>query len=386
MKYLIILLLVMNAGAVFVYSQKKLKQPPPPLIYKAPDKTELKEFTAEDKSFKITFPGVPKTDKRDMDKAIVTIASVYRQGSNSVISIYEFKNDLEDMKETAFALYKSSLEKSPKTKIEAERDLRFDGIQAKELDVLEDLKFQKIRLVISGKRLYELKNDVTNWHIISKYNKEKVSEFEVETNRFFGSFKLLDVVKKNNAIPLDFLGISNETTYVNNYFGFALEFPEGWYNSDPLEIEDRKNAGIEALKTNREKTDRAFADAANKEVIIFAVSKKKLEEGGSENFLVGVMKLPENETDANALLISSKNFFLTNPKIKLLEDVKNIEKNGVKYATVSFVTTIGDQQIYQTLFITIRKGYSVGFTFSYLDESGLKSLEKIFETVKFNLK
>src|SRR5688500_6824742 len=122
MKKLLISLFVISLCAGLGFAQNKRKAPPAPLIYKAPAKIDLKEIVAEDKSFSVTFPGAPKTEKRDMEKAFVTISRVYRQGSNSIVSVYEFKNDLEAIKETAFEFYRTSMEKSPQIKIEAERD------------------------------------------------------------------------------------------------------------------------------------------------------------------------------------------------------------------------------------------------------------------------
>jgi hypothetical protein len=384
MKNLLTLLAIFQFGAVFVFSQKPLP-PPAPLIYKAPLKTDLKDFTAADKSFSITFPGTPKTVTRDMDKAIVTTSSVYRQGSNSVVSVYEFQNNLEEIREKAFELYKSSLRTSPKMTIEAEREIEFDGMPAKEYDILEDFNFHKIRVFISGKRIYELKNDVTNWHILTKYNKDKAADFENETKRFFDSFKLL-IKSQKETVPLDLLGITNETSYVNPFFGFSLEFPGGWSLDDPLEIDNRKNDGLAILKTNQEKLDRVLANAVKSEVIIFGVNNKKSGEPNGESFLVGVMKLPAGVSDAATVLKDTRDFFVQNPKIKLHEDVKNVEIKGVRFATMTILTTVADNKIYQKLHVTVSKGYSINFTISYLDEDGRKTLEQIFDSLKFNLK
>ena len=383
MKQFLGILLLINLGAVGVFSQKPLP-PPRALIYTAPAKTELKEFVAADKSFKATFPGTPKAETQDLDVATATFYRVYRQGSNSIVGVYQFQNDLEVARENAFKAYKDTIAKSPKVKIEDERDVDVDGIAAKEFDITEDLQFHKIRILISGNRLYELKSDVTNWQLLSKDNKDKAAEFVTEANRFFASFKLLATEKKPEAVPLDFLGVFNENSYTNTFFGFSLEFPEDWYNYDPSEIEERKNEGVKIFKTDKEKVNRTLAESAKKEVIILVVSQKKYGEAGAANLMFSVLKLPDNRLTSENLVVSTKNLLLNSPIIQLSEDIKTIDMNGTKFSTIRFETTIGNQKIWQRLFVTVKKGYSVNFTMSYLDENGQKALENILKTLKFN--
>ena len=382
MKFYLTLLFILAFWAVPGFSQRPTKQPPAPLIYQAPAKIDLKEFVSKEKNFSIVFPGVPSTAKREMDPAQVSIFSVSGRGTNSTVTVIEFQADLENSRENTFELFKASLLKSTKLKIEAERNVTFDGKPAREFDITEGIKFYKVRIVVSGNRVYELKTDVTNWQILSKYNPERAADFEAESKRFFDSFKLLEA-PKNQPVPIDFLGFVQKTTYTNKFFGFSLEFPENWEVDDPLESESEINAGVEALKTEEERFNRALAAAVKEEVVVFGVSHNKGEGQTSENFLVGVLKLPDPQMDSQALLKSTKDFFLQNPNIKLLEDIRNFEKNGVKFSTMTFLTTIQGFKITQRIYSTVRKGYSITFTMSYIEESERAALDKIFESVKF---
>ena len=381
MKFYFTLLFILAFGAVPGFSQKTSKQPPAPLIYQAPAKTALKEFVSQEKNFSIVFPGVPTSGKRDLDPAEVTIFTVAGRGSNSIVTVIEFQGDLEDSRERTFDLFKASLLKSAKVKIEAERNVLFVGKPAKEFDISEDIKFYKIRIIISGNRIYELKTDVTNWHILSKYNPERAADFEIESKRFFDSFKLLET-PKTQPVPIDFLGIVQETTYINKFFGFSLEFPKTWEVNDPLESDEEINAGVAALRTDEAKFNRMLAEAAKQEVIVFGVSNNSGQ--SSENFLVGVLKLPIPQMDSQVLLKSTRDFFIQNPNIKLFEDIRSFEKNGVRFSTLTFLTTIQGFRIKQKIYNTVRKGYSITFTMSYMEEEQGKALEKIFESVKFS--
>ena len=384
MKYLLSLIFILNLCVLAVHAQLP---PPPPLIYKAPEKTELKEFVSEDKTFQITFPGIPKISKQEIEGGNLTSYIVYRQGSNSIVNTADFTVEVEANKEKIYETMKSNLLKLPKTTIEAERNFKIDGKEGKEFDVVQDFYLQKIRILIIGKRIYEIKSDVTNWHILSKYSKEKAAEFENETRRFFDSFKhikLPEIVAM--PAPVDFLGESSETGYKNTFFGFSLNFPAKWHRADEDEIEAGKNMGLGLLKTNKVKIDKAFEEAVGKEVVIFAVSDRESVNSKGTNLAIGVLKQPGSQVTAEMVADASKNFFLSNPKFKLVEDLRKIEFNGAEFSTFTIKSDFNGVIINQKIFITIRKGYSVNFVFSYNNTAGLKSLEKIFETVKFDKK
>jgi len=383
MKVFLNILLLLNCAAVSVFAQKTMP-PPRALIYSAPDTKELSEFTSTENNFKAVFPGKPKVIKQDSEEVSVTVFRVYRQGSNSVLNVYEFKNDLEQIKENVYQMIKTTLLKTPDAKIEAERDVQTNGIGAKEFDVLHDLQFQRNRVLIVGNRVYELKNDVTNWHIISKYNKEKAADFERETSRFFESFKLL-VLPKPEIIPTpdEFLGVLDNNTYRNDFFGFEVALPEDWHQYDPEEIEAVKKIGLESFKTNKEKFDKAFADAAKKEMIVLAVANTKNSGGRGINLMLGITRQPSLSISSEQVLIASKKFFLNNAKIKLLKDVQTLDIAGQQFSTISFEISLGGRTVFQKLLTTMRRGYALSFVMTYLDDSDLRSLEKVVNTIKF---
>jgi hypothetical protein len=192
MKFVLNFIFILNIFALTVSAQAPPPPPPPPLIYKAPGKSDFKEFISEEKNFQIVFPGAPKITKQESENGTVTSYQVYREGSNSIVGITEFKYDLEKNRERIYEIMKAAFLKSPKTKIESEKDIQLNGLPGKEFNLLSDFQYQRTRIFIVGERIYEIRNDVTNWHILTKYNKEKVDDFNNETERFFNSFKFLN--------------------------------------------------------------------------------------------------------------------------------------------------------------------------------------------------
>ena len=354
--------------------------PPPPLIYKAPAIGELKEFVSEDKTFQITFPGVPKVFKQEISGAKIVNYGLYRQGSNSVVNAYDYEYELSDS-EKIYQIVRDNLLKVPNTKIESEKDIKVGDLAGKEFDVLRDFNFQKIRILVSGSRLYEIKSDVTNWHILSKYNQEKVADFRNETERFFASFKILKAPEAiATVVPDDFLGKVGETEYKNTFFNFLLNFPKSWIRLEQNEIEQARNIGLETLKTEKEKTNRAFESAAKKEVIIFLVAAKNGGLDNSANLGIGVLKQPSSQITSEMVATATKDFFLTNPNFKLLEEVRKAEIGGRQFHTFALQN---QTLIKQKLFITVTKGYSVTFVMSYTNPEGQTSLDEIMKSLKF---
>ncbi len=371
-----------------VQGDTNINQPPPPpsapLIYKAPGASDLKDFVSEDKTFQATFPGVLKITKQEIENGFVTSYRVYRFGSNSIVNALDFNVDLEQRKEKIVENIKNSFLKLPKTTIEAERDFQIDGKTGKEFDVLQDFKYQRVRILVVGARVYEIKSDATNWHIIGDATKK---QFFAETERFFNSFKHLKSPEKVVLpTPEGFLGEVKNTTYTNSFFNFSFDFPKDWYRLDDAEIKAVKNAGLDALKTEREKTNKAFEEATQKEVVIIALAQGDLGSGKGANIGVGVLKQPNRQVPAEQVIVLTRDFLLTNPKIKLIEDVRTFNLNGTRFSTMTLETNVNNLIFNQKLFTTMRKGYSVTFVLTYRDSEELKALENIFESLKFGAK
>ena len=361
-------------------------QSPPPLIYSAPEKSELKEFTAEDNTFQVTFPGIPKIAEQKITDGNITSYSTYRKGSNSIVNTIEYDFDVENQSKKIFENIKNTLLETPKLTIRAERNINFDGFSGKEFDVLQDYQYQKIRILIIGKRIYELRSDVTNWHILNQYQKEKIIEFEEETKRFFSSFKIKNSPKIVLQPPSDFLGTSTETNYKNTFFNFTFDFPKDWSQRKYAEIRDNVSSALENYTPPEVRNNKAFQESLKSETVIFGVSQKNTGSGKGTNLVFGVIKQPNPEATSNDVIEATKKLVLLNPKNEVIKETEKIRLNGTEFSTMTFQADINGVKIYQKILTTIRKSYSITFVLSYVNEDGLKSLEKIVSTIKFNPK
>lgn len=392
MKRLLSLTVLLNVCGFAAFAQPPaLPPPPPPLIYASPEKNDLKEFVSADKSFQLIFPGIPQITEQKTDNAFITNYRVYRQGSNSIATVTDFDFDVEGIKEKLYELSKGGLLKTSESKIKAERDVRTNGKTGKEFDVLSGYQYQKVRIVAVGKRVYEIRSDVTNWHIIGEAVKK---QFFDETERFFNSLKLnAPSVNKSNAArknavsqtSADFLGASDDTGYKNAFFGFAFNFPQNWLRLTETQIKTSRDFGKAILKTENERVNEAFEESEKNEVVIFAITQKTFQ-GTGANLAVTVIKQPDSQINSEAVAVATQKFLLTNSKIKLLEDVQKVEINKMSFSTFAVQTDINDKIIAQKIYIIIRKGYSLTFVATYQNSANQKEIEKIMQSLKFDVR
>lgn len=162
--------------------------PPAPLIYKAPQPSDLRKFTPSDNSFSAEFPSEPKLEEKDLGAAITRTYKVYRSGSNSVISVTEYKEDLPVSIEEAFRLIRQGILTEPRSLMDGESDIDLNGFNGREYRINLDLRYRIVRIFIVDRRIFEIQSDITNWHIILDDVK---AAWRKETDRFFSSFKIL---------------------------------------------------------------------------------------------------------------------------------------------------------------------------------------------------
>lgn len=358
--------------------------PPPPLIYKAPEKSELKDFVADDKTFRATFPGVPQFSRQKSESAVVTNYRVYRKGSNSVVTVIDFDYDVEGAREKIYENERNHFLKLPNTVVQAERDFQTDGRTGREFDVLQNYFFHKIRVLVVGARVYEIKTDATNLHVVGEKTKK---EFADETDRFFNSFKHLKAPEKIVApAPAGFMGAFKNATYRNDFFKFSVDFPDNWHRLGDAEIKMVKEVGSEILKTDSEKTNKAFAESAEKEVVLFALIEGNFINSNGSSIALGVLKQPSAVVTNEQVMAATKSFFLRNPKMKLVEEVGGVRINGTAFATVTFETSGENVVLNQKILTTLRNNFSLTFVLAYRTPDELKTMEKILATLKFDAK
>ncbi|MBS1796427.1 MAG: hypothetical protein JSS81_21435 [Acidobacteria bacterium] len=200
---LIILTVILVCGSFWHVTAQKT--PPPPTIYSAPNPSEIKEFISDQDGFKVSFPGIPKAQESTKNETRIRSYSVNREGSNSMVSVMEFKPGAEFDTDQFIASYKEGIlnlsttlygQNFPNAKIVLEKDFQSGKNKGKEFHYEWLMMFYKVRLLFVDKKVYEVLVNVSNWHILKDMRKEKVEEFERESERFLNSFQVLENKKE----------------------------------------------------------------------------------------------------------------------------------------------------------------------------------------------
>lgn len=181
---LLVTLFVVNL--IVSYSQTP-PPPPPPLIWKAPDSNEIKKYPNNTHRFSVEFAGEIEVSENG---GVLSHYVAKRAGSLSYVRVIHFTE--EDLKkvsnEAILQEVKDTYSTTDGYKIVGEVKAEPKSI---EFSASNKYKFRRIRAMLASGKLYELYIDVTNWHILQDYHKDKVEAFNFEANRFFSSFKLL---------------------------------------------------------------------------------------------------------------------------------------------------------------------------------------------------
>ncbi|MCD9187409.1 MAG: hypothetical protein LUM44_13320 [Pyrinomonadaceae bacterium] len=205
MKNYLFLIIALKIFVISIYSQSPPPPPPPkPLIYSAPGKDEIKEFESKDFDFKADFVGVPNLTQGKLIEGTENLFKINHKGSEAHIRVIDFDFNIEKSvdKDEIFGLFKSKYLDEPGNELVSEKDFSLNGKPGKEFEIKDDLELKKIRVLIRNDRIYEQYIDVTNWHILSEYNPDKVKAFRDEAARFFASFEIVEPVGITAAKPL----------------------------------------------------------------------------------------------------------------------------------------------------------------------------------------
>lgn len=176
-----------------LFSQGPPPPPPPPLIFSAPPASEIKEFKAENFGFKADFAGTPQNTQGKLITGNENVFKTKYKGAETLVRVIEFDFDIEKSVDSndIFELFKEKYLDEPGNELVSEKAITVSGKNAKEFEIKDTFYFNKIKVVINEDRIYEIFINVTNWHILSRYNPEKVREFQTEAERFHNSFQLI---------------------------------------------------------------------------------------------------------------------------------------------------------------------------------------------------
>jgi hypothetical protein len=162
--------------------------PPPPLIWRAPEPSEIKRFVSTTHKFSIDFIGEPKASGAAGPGMSYYV--VQRPGSLMTVRVIEFTKEELEKHSTADIL--SQIESVYGTT----KNYEIVGQTTQNAELIDFAStdkqhFRRVKARFVNGTLYELYIDVTNWHILQPHYPDKTKAFMEEADRFFKSFAII---------------------------------------------------------------------------------------------------------------------------------------------------------------------------------------------------
>ena len=176
-------------------------------------------------------------------------------------------------------------------------------------------------------------------------------------------------------------------TYTNRSFAFSLRLPEGWtaYGRDASNSMMRRTEDAYApadpateakIRASVERTDTlltAFKYPAGAGVALnptFTVAAEPLVKGV--------------KTGEDALRRVRAGRLYMKYRTEVAEDIRAERIGGVEFAVMAERIFVGDLTVMQKYYMTTSKGYALGFVLVYAEDSDLKTLTEVINSVRFD--
>ncbi len=175
-------------------------------------------------------------------------------------------------------------------------------------------------------------------------------------------------------------------TYSNDYFGLTFTVPEEWSVAGKEELANAFNVNLDLLGDIS--ADKEKVELLKKEKVLPLAYVSRYAHGTSleknynfsliaQNIKASNIQVEKNMEyiDISAKQVVDKNLPV---EITMKEDVKI---NGVDYAMMEGTTKYGDAILKQRLYCTIKDGYVLSFTITFITDEQLAELNTIINSI-----
>jgi len=176
--------------------------------------------------------------------------------------------------------------------------------------------------------------------------------------------------------------------YKNDFLGFSVSLPQGWFALDEKKRMEMMSTGLDLIAGD-DKNYRTIVEVSKlKTVIMFSFYKQTV--GFTDKYDHNIGGFAESlGLRASSIKRGSDYLFhvkeaLKQGKLKYAFHEKyQTKKIGSKtFDILSMAIKVGNMTLRQKLYCTIVKGYSIVITISYENQEQLKELESIIDSIK----
>lgn len=178
-------------------------------------------------------------------------------------------------------------------------------------------------------------------------------------------------------------------TYSNKFFGLQLTFPEDWFVFSEAGKQAAREAGKKLIKAPDTITQAQIERAEERALNLLTVEKYLATPEGkhNSNFLCFAELLPVINVTPSQYLTALKTqiFKLLTLNYEVEQDIRPGRIDDIDSASVQFkITGPTGISIRQTYNVVIRKGYALGFIYTYKTEEEHDALNEIVNSIKFS--
>lgn len=181
----------------------------------------------------------------------------------------------------------------------------------------------------------------------------------------------------------------NDSLYKNDYFGFTVELPKGWYSQSYAETEALADQGGDVLAGDDE-TLKAQLKAAKKQTYnLFGFFEHPV--GSPVPFNPNCLAIAESVSMAPGVKTGKDYFFhlkkvLNGGQVKytFVPGYKTIQISGRKFDVLEGSITMNGILIKQKYNVRIQDGFAFGLIQTYSTDEGMMKTGKVLQTLKFN--
>lgn len=183
------------------------------------------------------------------------------------------------------------------------------------------------------------------------------------------------------------LGKFENGTYSNEFFGFSIDQPEGWYLQSSLEQEELINESVNYFAQNSNNSKSSFKSAQERTISLFSFFKYNSATGSLENpsIICTIEKLPEYPRirDEKEYLAHAMTLFEKGPvKYKVLKESFKNNFSGVTFYTLSISYTINSIDFNLDYHVIKKNQYILTICAGYNSDISKKEIFSILSNIR----
>lgn len=186
------------------------------------------------------------------------------------------------------------------------------------------------------------------------------------------------------ADPIDaneILGIVEDHTYTNKFFGFELKVPDDMTILERPQQELYSEAGIDIIKSKADGSTSQFDSAYKRTINLLVISKLPPGTSGNSAAEFGTTKQMTGVT-SKMVMAATASVMTSTGSFKLVANLPSKKFGGFTFVGSDFESTAFDVPLDHRIYITMHKGFSLVISITTSKDAGFTEFEDLFENIK----